>query len=199
MRKIQIDYYHHATCTKSRTKGFVDHPHTHSIQAEFKHSRTVKRLEINGKYETKKNCDFLTAGPLRCITFRILNHDPNTNYPCRVHWCQCVFFCLDSLSIWNALHCYVLGKWRYFNWTQDVNGKKCQLQNVSPAKQSKSCRNGKKYHYIHKQVKCMLWLLYYASIAAWYCFNVSVDLSGNSASFSVLSLRLLWARVVYGS
>lgn len=54
MRKIQIDYYHHATCTKSRTKGLVDHPHTHSIQAEFKQSRTVKRLEINGKYETKK-------------------------------------------------------------------------------------------------------------------------------------------------
>lgn len=80
-------------------------------------------------------------------------------------------------------------------------GKNANYKMFPPAKQNKPCRNGtaKKYHYIHKQVKCMLWLLYYASIAAWYCFNVSVDLSENSASISISTLRLLWARVLYSS
>lgn len=105
------------------------------------------------------------------IELQIPKHDRH------IH-CQCVFF---SLSILNVSHCYVF--WYINGNLEQKNNQRFigdaliglnMMNEKKPITIFAIAKHTEKCHYIHKQVKCMLRLLCYASIAAWYCFNVSV-------------------------
>lgn len=201
MREIQIDYYMHKVSYKGSCWSSATRTRTHSHSANI--SRTVKRLEINGKYETKKlrflDCraiensgdalhfEFSIMSQIQTIhaAFTAVNVSFFASILCLFQM-YCIVACSENGAILIGLKMSVGKNANYKLFPQPTK-----------AKPSKPCRNGKKCHYIYKQVKCMLWLLYYASIAAWYCFNVSVDLSKNSASIWVSALRLLWATVAW--
>lgn len=141
--------------SKCMPKGLIDHRRHQN--AVFQH-----------RYESKRFLMWFFLVLSTAVQFKSAHWNSHTQKP--LSWTFSVnasFF----LSILNVSHCYVL--------VHPVKTlvKKYVLIGLDTKKPitlqmwTEYTENAITFH---KQVKCMLWLLCYASVAAWHCFNVSV-------------------------
>lgn len=135
------------------------------------------RISIGGNAPPK---GFIEYRPCDLAGFRCDRHNVNCDFADLIHRCAIHRF---ELQILNWHHCQCVFFLSIFDCCMIHGDNMRALIGTAMRKSQLQANAPKKCHYIHKQVKYMLRLLCYASVAAWYCFNVSVFL------FSVLPLR----------